>query len=196
MEYSPRIRQAIDEFKKSTNQKQAFLFYQGQAYHFYNQEFCSIDYATLSIIYHQTQVIYQLHSGPSIDTFFIQVEPDKVLLTTDQLTTCYDTNTSLDEVFKIALSYGILYDPEQKQYLRGFVYVDTRLSRQVFASYFTETAIADFLGLIMFQQINNVVTVSCVKNPSIGEQIRHINQQGVKALSKVYLKGKNIDKFS
>lgn len=195
MKYSPRIEQALDEFKKSTNRKQAFLFHQGQAYHFYNQEFCSIDYASFFIAYRHTQVAYQLNCGTAIDSIFIQVEPNRILLTTDQVTTCHDTGVSQQDVFKIALSYRILYDPELKQYLRGFVYVDTRLSNQVFASYFTEPIISDLLELILFQQATNASTVSCVKNPAIGEQVKQINQQGVKALSKVYLKGKNIDVF-
>ena len=195
MEFSPHIRQALDEFMKSTGSKKTFLFHQGQAYHFYNQEFCSIDYASLFIAYRYTQVAYQLNSGTTIDTIFIQVEPNRIVLTTDKAATCYEADVLQQDEFKIALSYGILYDPELKQYLRGFAYVDTRLSNQVFASYFTDPILADFLELIMFQQITPVSTVSCVKNPAIGEQVKHINQQDVKALSKVYLKGKDIDTF-
>lgn len=195
MEYPTNIRQALEKYKQEKGSKQAFLFHQDQAFHFYNHEFCSIDCASVSLSCQQIQIEYQLPSSV-IDSLFIRIEQDKILVATRQNTMNYIKNTDQKEYFRLALSYGILYDQERMKYLRGVVYVDSRLSSQIYVSYFTEPPIADLLELLMFQQFSTAVPDSCIKNPIIGDLARQIDQQNVKVLSKLYLKGKDINTFA
>ncbi|HWR08536.1 hypothetical protein [Sporomusa sp.] len=51
------------------------------------------------------------------------------------------------------------------------------------------------LELLMFQKILAEPVTGCVKNPVIGDLVQQINQHGIKALSKVYLKGKDVNTF-
>ena len=190
MEYSKNIEQILTSFKKEKGNKKAFLFHQGQVFYFYDYEFCKIDYVKLSLSCREMLIEYQLYNS-IIDTIFIWVKKERVSITTDQGTTIYDSVNRLGEPFKLALSYGILHDEERKRYLSGFVYINSQLSPVIYSSYFTEPDIVALLEVVVFQKVSIVQPALHEENLIIAEQAEKINKDSVKALSKLYLKGKS-----
>lgn len=194
MVYSKKIEQALAAFKKGKSGARAFLFHQGQAFYLYDHEFCTIDYVTVSLSCQQMLIECQLYTN-MIDSLFIKVEKGKITITTDTSTAIYDSENQGTEPFKLAISYGILHDEQGECYLRGFVYANSVRNPKIYSFYFTEPDIAALLELLVFQKVSFAPPALCEKNQAIEKLAEKINQENVKALSKVYLKGKNIATF-
>ncbi|SEJ54385.1 hypothetical protein SAMN05660742_11013 [Propionispira arboris] len=194
MKCSYNIEQALRLFKKEKGKKKAFLFHQGQMFYFYDHEFCELDYVNLSLSCRQILVEYQRHVS-SIDSIFIRIDEEKILVVKDKERVAFNSKSSDNDSFKLALSYGICYDKAEKQYLRGIVYVNAKINSQIFSAYFTEADIAALFEQLIFYRKVTTPTGLCKNNFTIGDFAKKINRKSIKGLSKLYLQGKNVTTF-
>ena len=188
MKLPESIQAALKRFQTVQGPKKGFLFYQGQGFHFYNREVCSLAYARLSLHWRQLHVEYQVGDG-QIEPLLILVLKDQLQVVTQEETWVYEPRKAEEEIFRMGLSYGVLYDPARQTYLRGFVYLQAKVSPALYESYFVEDSIRSLLELFMFPQTAADETLSCVKNQGIGALVQQMNEQSMEAVAKTYLRG-------
>ena len=188
MKLPESIQAALKRFQTVQGPKKGFLFYQGQGFHFYNREVCSLAYARLSLHWRQLHVEYQVGDG-QIEPLLILVLKDQLQVVTQEETWGYETGKAEEEILRLSLSYGVLYDPARQTYLRGFVYLQAKASPSLYESYFVEDSIRSLLELFMFPQTAADETLSCVKNQGIGALVQQMNEQSMEAVAKTYLRG-------
>ena len=188
MKLPESIQAALKRFQTFQGPKKGFLFCQGQGFHFYNREVCSLAYARLSLHWRQLHVEYQVGDG-QIEPLLLLVLKDQLQVVTQEETWVYETGKAEEEILRLGLSYGVLYDPARQTYLRGFVYLQAKVSPKLYESYFVEDSIRNLLELFMFPQTAADETFSCVKNQGIGALVQQMNEQSMEAVAKTYLRG-------
>ena len=188
MKLPESIQAALKRFQTVQGPKKGFLFYQGQGFHFYNREVCSLAYARLSLHWRQLHVEYQVGEG-QIEPLLLLVFKDQLQVVTQEETWVYEPGKAEEEILRLGLSYGVLYDPARQTYLRGFVYLHAKASPNLYESYFVEDSIRSLLELFMFPQTAADETLSCVKNQGIGALVQQMNEQSMEAVAKTYLRG-------
>ena len=188
MKLPESIQAALKRFQTVQGPKKGFLFYQGQGFHFYNREVCSLAYARLSLHWRQLHVEYQVGDG-QIEPLLLLVFKDQLQVVTQEETWVYEPWKAEEEILRLGLSYGVLYDPARQTYLRGFVYLQAKVSPALYESYFVEDSIRSLLELFMFPQTAADETLSCVKNQGIGALVQQMNEQSMEAVAKTYLRG-------
>lgn len=194
MKLPETIQAALTRFQTFQGPKKGFLFYQGQGFHFYGREVCSLAYARLSLHWRQLHMEYQVGSG-QIAPLLVLVLKDKLQVVTQEETWVYEEETSEEKQLRLGLSYGVLYDPARQTYLRGFVYLQTNVSSNLYESYFVEPSIQNLLELLLFPQTAADEEFSCVKNPGIGELVQQMNEKSMEAVAKTYLRGRQAASF-
>jgi len=194
MEFSQNIEQALALFKKEKGKKKAFFFHQGQMFYFYDHEFCELDYVNLSLSCRQILIEYQLHAS-AIDSIFIRIDEEKILIVKDKERVEFISKNPGNDSFKLALSYGVCYNKAEKQYLRGIVYVNAKINSRIFSAYFTEPDLTALFEQLIFQKEAITSTGLCKNNFAIEDFAKKINHESIKALSKLYLQGKNLTTF-
>lgn len=194
MKCSQNIERALNLFKKAKGKKKAFLFHQGQMFYFYDYEFCKLDYVNLSLSCRQILVEYQLHAG-FIDSIFIRIDEEKILIVKDEERVTFNSKNSAKVPFKLAMSYGVCYDKAEKQYLRGIVYVNTKINSRIFSICFTEKDITLLFEQLLFYRELTTSSRGCKNNFVIEEFAKKINHESIKGLSKLHLQGRNVTTF-
>ena len=188
MKLPESIQAALKRFQTVQGPKKGFLFCQGQGFHFYNREVCSLAYARLSLHWRQLHVEYQVGSG-QIEPLLLLVLKDQLQVVTKEETWVYEQGKAEEELLSLSLSYGVLYDPARQTYLRGFAYLHAKVSPSFYESYFVEESIRKLLELFMFPQTAADEEVSCVKSQGIGALVQQMNEQSMEAVAKTYLRG-------
>lgn len=195
MNYSENIRQALENFKKRSKNKNktAFLFHNGEAFLFYVHKFIKINYAKLSLIFQNIRIEYTLE-GNVIDDIFIWTDKEQVTIVIGEDSFVYCKNEKKEsQLFKLALYYEIKYDKQEDCYLCGVVYVNSEISNKIHQIIFTEPKIKELFLLLIFKnkELGNNSAYETGDAEVLEELADKINRENIKAVSKVYLLGES-----
>ncbi len=192
MDFSDNLGKEIENFIRSKDAGKAFLFKDGAAYHFYNNEFCRLEGAKLSLSCQALKVWLQV-PGEGDGGLFIRLKENKLFIATDTLSEAYDLEEPLKEKLEFALTYCVICDEAKKTRLYGVAYANVTMTPRIINSYYTDAAIAALLDLLIFKRQG----ASCLaeKTGPICSLIKEINIAEVKALAKLYLQGQDNSSF-